>query len=53
MKIIYKSGSVSIMEIRDTDVSEYFVYAGDKLLRVCPSIGMAHEIAAGAVDRSP
>ncbi len=26
---------------------EFYVYAGDKLVRVCPSIGMAREIAAG------
>lgn len=25
---------------------EYYVYQGDKLIRVCPSIGMAHEVAA-------
>ena len=26
---------------------EYFVYRGEKLIRVCPSEGMAREIAAG------
>lgn len=26
---------------------EYYVYAGDKLVRVCPSLGMAREVAAG------
>jgi hypothetical protein len=26
---------------------EYYVYLGDKLIRVCPSIGMAQEVAAG------
>jgi hypothetical protein len=26
---------------------EYAVYVGDKLVRVCPSIGMAREVAAG------
>jgi hypothetical protein len=25
---------------------EYYVYDGDKLIRVCPSIGMANEVAA-------
>ncbi|MDB5707838.1 MAG: hypothetical protein JWN66_4954 [Sphingomonas bacterium] len=25
---------------------EYYVYAGVKLIRVCPSIGMAREVAA-------
>jgi hypothetical protein len=27
---------------------EYQVYRGEKLIRVCPSIGMAQEVAAGA-----
>lgn len=26
---------------------EYYVYQGDKLIRVCPSEGMAQEVAAG------
>jgi hypothetical protein len=26
---------------------EYYVYRGEKLIRVCPSIGMAREVAAG------
>lgn len=26
---------------------EYAVYVGDKLIRVCPSLGMAREVAAG------
>jgi hypothetical protein len=26
---------------------EYFVYLGEKLIRVCPSLGMAREVAAG------
>ncbi len=29
-------------------VVEYYVYAGSKLLRVCPSLDMAREVAAGA-----
>jgi len=28
-------------------VYEYAVYVGDKLIRVCPSLGMAREVAAG------
>lgn len=28
--------------------SEFYVYKGQKLIRVCPSIGMAEEVAAGA-----
>jgi hypothetical protein len=26
---------------------EYYVYQGDRLIRVCPSLGMAREVAAG------
>lgn len=26
--------------------TEFYVYCGDKLIRVCPSIGMAREVAA-------
>lgn len=26
--------------------TEFYVYQGDKLIRVCPSIGMAREVAA-------
>lgn len=26
---------------------EFYVYLGQKLIRVCPSIGMAREVAAG------
>ena len=26
--------------------TEFYVYIGDKLIRVCPSIGMAREVAA-------
>ena len=29
------------------DVLDYYVYLGEKLIRVCPSEGMAREIAAG------
>lgn len=27
--------------------TEFYIYSGDTLVRVCPSIGMAREIAAG------
>lgn len=26
---------------------EFYVYAGDRLVRVCPSLAMAREVAAG------
>jgi len=28
--------------------TEFYVYAGERLVRVCPSRGMAEEVAAGA-----
>ena len=37
---------VTIHEIREAYGSDFYVYVGDKLARVCPSIGMAREIAA-------
>lgn len=44
MELIFKSGRVEIWRVED----EYFVYgvtnSGDPI--VCPSIGMAHEVAA-------
>lgn len=27
--------------------TEFYVYVGEKLIRVCPSIGMAREVASG------
>lgn len=38
---------VSIVEVRESYGSDFYVYQGEKLIRVCPSIGMAREVAAG------
>lgn len=38
---------VEIVPVRESYGTDYYVYAGDKLVRVCPSIGMAREVAAG------
>jgi hypothetical protein len=35
-----------IIEVRESYGSDFYVYLGDKLIRVCPSIGMANEVAA-------
>lgn len=43
-KLIFQNGSVTCWEMGD----EFYVYAGVRLVRVCPSIGMAREVAAGA-----
>jgi len=40
---VYKSDRVTIYAVDD----EFYVYSGQKLIRVCPSIGMAREVAAG------
>jgi hypothetical protein len=45
MVLILKTERVEIWH--DTRMDEYYVYGGVKLVRVCPSIGMAHEVAAG------
>lgn len=51
--LIFKSGSVEIYEMAACvapgypPCTEFYVYDGDKLARVCPSAGMAHEVAAG------
>lgn len=38
---------VQIIEVRESYGSDFYVYSGDTLVRVCPSIGMAREVAAG------
>lgn len=52
MRTVLQTATVAIVEVRN----EFYVYAGDtsgaghtplKLIRVCPSEGMAREIAAG------
>ena len=38
--------TVRIIEVREAYGSDFYVYVGSKLIRVCPSIGMAREVAA-------
>lgn len=38
---------IRIIEVRETYGSDFYVYQGEKLVRACPSIGMAREVAAG------
>lgn len=38
---------ITIHEVREPYGSDWYVYAGSKLVRVCPSLGMAREVAAG------
>lgn len=47
MKIIYERGNVQIIEVQERHGPDFYVYAGVHLVRVCPSVGMAREVAAG------
>jgi hypothetical protein len=38
---------VRIVEVRESYGSDFYVYANGRLVRVCPSMGMAREVAAG------
>lgn len=38
---------VKIIKIRESYGFDWYVYVGQKLIRVCPSEGMAREVAAG------
>lgn len=38
---------VEIVKIKEDHGFDYYVYKADKLVRVCPSEGMAKEVAAG------
>lgn len=38
---------VQIIPVRESYGTDYYVYRGHKLVRVCPSEGMAREVAAG------
>ena len=43
---------VTIHKVRESYGYDFYVYKGKRLVRVCPSIGMAREVAAGAKDDS-
>ena len=45
MRLIESTNRVEIWH--DPRMDEYYVYGGGRLARVCPSIGMAREVAAG------
>jgi len=38
--------NVQIITVRETYGNDYYVYVGQKLVRVCPSIDMANAVAA-------
>lgn len=47
MKLIAQNGSTAIWEVTEAYGADFYVYSGNKLIRVCPTIGMAREVAAG------
>ncbi len=38
---------IQIIRVTETYGDDFYVYRGETLIRVCPSIGMAREVAAG------
>lgn len=38
---------IQIVKVREAYGFDFYVYQGERLVRVCPSLGMAHEVAAG------
>ncbi len=47
MTLVFKNGSVEIWEVSESYGSDFYVMHGEKLVRTCPSIGMAREVASG------
>ena len=48
MKIIFKQGRIEIWAVNETWGTDYWVYGVARDPRVCPSLGMAREVAAAA-----
>lgn len=46
MRLIYKRGAVEIWAVAESWGTDYWVYGISRDPRVCPSIGMAREVAA-------
>lgn len=46
MKLIQKIGKVEIWEVQETYGTDFYVYGINRDPIVCPSIGMAREVAA-------
>lgn len=40
-------GNIHVIEFDETWGPDFYLYQGDTLIRVCPSMGMAREISAG------
>lgn len=46
MRLIYKRGDVEIWAVSEAWGTDYWVYGIGRDPRVCPSLGMAREVAA-------
>lgn len=46
MQIIARTARYEIIEVAEAHGADFYVYAGERLLRVCPSLAMAREVAA-------
>jgi hypothetical protein len=46
MELIYKRGNVEIWAVQEAWGTDYYVYGVMADPRVCPSLGMAREVAA-------
>lgn len=45
MTLIFKAGAIEIWAVTETWGTDYYVYGLTRDPRVCPSIGMAFEVA--------
>ena len=48
--LVEKHGPVEIWQIEETYGPDFYVYSGSRLVRTCPSLGMARDVAAKALD---
>lgn len=46
MWLIFKNGPIEIWEVSESHGFDYYVYGITRDPRICPSLGMAHEVAA-------
>lgn len=49
MRLIFKEGKVEIWEMQERYGPDYYVFGLLNDPRICPSISMAREVAAGAL----
>lgn len=49
MALIFKSGNVEIWQVRERHGDDFYVYGVRKDPVVCPSLGMARDVAAAGL----